>query len=92
MPEQLAFQQRVGHGRAVERNEWTLAARATLMKCAGHQFLPSSALTRDEHRRLALATPSTRPAHAAKRRALPQDVLERLRVRDRLPQAFDLVP
>jgi len=59
-----------------------LAARATLMKCAGHQFLPSSALTRDEHRRLAVGNAVHQAAHAAKRRALPQDVLERLRVRE----------
>src|SRR5207244_13397447 len=48
--EQLAFEQVLGNGRAVQRQERRLGTWAMLIDGAGDQFLAGAALARDENR------------------------------------------
>src|SRR3546814_15681616 len=50
MAEELALQQVFRDGRAVDRDEGTLGARAELVQRAGEQLLSSSAFADDEDR------------------------------------------
>src|SRR5207245_6602312 len=50
MPEQLAFEQVLGDGRAVEGQEWRLGPWAVLIDGSGDQLLAGAALAADQHR------------------------------------------
>ena len=49
MTEQFALEQRLGNSRTVDRDEWTVRARAVSMQRPSQQFLAGSALADEEH-------------------------------------------
>ena len=49
MPEQFAFKQRLGQGRAINRDEWPRSPQTVLMQRARNQLLARSALAQDQH-------------------------------------------
>ena len=66
--EQLALQQRLGQGGAVEADERPVPPRAARVDRPGDQFLADAALAADQHRRLRLghaARPATRSRASA---------------------------
>ena len=50
--EQLAFEQRLGDRRAIDRDERSVGARAQRVQRSGEEFFPSSALTLEEDGRI----------------------------------------
>src|SRR5436309_3196198 len=50
VPEELAFQKRVGHRGAIQRHEGAGGTAAALVDAAGYQLLASAALASDQHR------------------------------------------
>ncbi len=54
VPEQLAFEERLGERRAVDRHERAAGARAVLVDGPRHELLPGAALARQEDRRVGL--------------------------------------
>ena len=91
MPEQLALQQRLGHGRAVEGHEGTGAPPAAVVQGAGHQVLAGAALAGDQHRGVRGGGPLDEVAHLAHHRALAQDLAKAGGLGHRLPQAAHLL-
>ena len=53
--EELALEERVGNGRAVDRDEGAVLAAAAHVDRAGDELLAGAALAVDEHRGVALA-------------------------------------
>ncbi|HEX3474840.1 MAG TPA: hypothetical protein VHT91_07345 [Kofleriaceae bacterium] len=51
VPEQLALQQRLGEGRAIDRDKRPGGAATALVNGAGDQLLAGTALTGDQQRR-----------------------------------------
>jgi hypothetical protein len=48
--EELAFEERVTHGRGVERDEWSFGARRRIMDGVGEQSFAGTSPAKDEHR------------------------------------------
>ncbi len=88
--EQLALEQRVGDGGAVDRDEGALGARRVEVQRARHQLLAGARLAGDEHvRGRAGEAPHQREDVLHDRRA-SDDVLEAIRARDLAAEARHL--
>ena len=79
--EQLAFQQRLGQGGAVEADERPVLARAGVVDGAGHQLLADAALAADQHGGVGAGHPAD----------LRLDLLDRRAVADQLALDLQLV-
>ncbi len=73
MAEQLAFQQRLGDGGAVDRQERLVGAAAVLVQGAGDQFLAGAALAEDQHVDILRRDAADRLAHLLHDRAAADD-------------------
>ncbi|KFB70467.1 MAG: hypothetical protein AW09_004436 [Candidatus Accumulibacter phosphatis] len=71
VPEQLAFDQIVGDGATVDRNERCAAARPRIVDGTRRQFLASSGLALDEYRRIASGKLGDVLQHLAEHRGFP---------------------
>ncbi|MNQ84229.1 hypothetical protein D3C85_993500 [compost metagenome] len=64
--EEFALQQRLGKGRAVDRDEGPGLARAGVVQALGEQLLAGPALAGDQHRRVGLRVALREIQHVAK--------------------------
>ena len=71
--EQLAFQQRLGEGGAVDGDEGLGRARAEAVQGAGHQFLAGAGFAEDEHRGVLRSHARDQPEHFVNGDALAGD-------------------
>ena len=89
--EELALEERMRDGRAVDRDEGAALAAATVVNAARDELLAGARLAVDEDRRIALADAADElvdPAHCAR---LADDLLRRRLAVDRLAKALHLV-
>ena len=63
VPEQLALQQRLGQGGAVDGDERLISARRVGVEVSAEQLLARAGLTEDQHRRVARADPGAQLEH-----------------------------
>jgi hypothetical protein len=80
--EELALEQRRGHGRAVDGEEGPRAPRALLVEGPGDELLARAALARDQHRRAAVGHAGHQVEDPLHRRALAEEPAEVLRIDD----------
>src|SRR5580693_4248581 len=76
MAEKLAFQQRLGNGRAVDWDEGSVAPLAVGVNRFGNELLARSALASDEDDRVGWRDPHDAPEHLAHGAGLADDILE----------------
>ncbi len=91
VPEQLALEQRLGHGRAVDGDEGVGRAAALVVEGAGDQVLARPGLAVDEHRRGGVGDPEHEGADVTHRAVLADDRLDGVHLRERLAQRSGLV-
>ena len=75
MAEQLAFQQRLGQGGAVDLHERPVGAQAVVVDRAGDQLLAGAALAADQHGGVAVGDLLDEPVHLLHRVALADHVV-----------------
>ena len=71
--EQLAFQQALGQGAAVDADVGAVGAAAEAMDGAGDEFLAGAGLADDEHAGLSGSNQARQASHVAQRRTLADD-------------------
>lgn len=92
VPEHLALDQRLGHRRAVDRDERALAARPVEVQRPGDEFLARPALARHQHADVAVDDPPHELAQLAHPRTRPDDPAEGVGRLELGAQAVDLGP
>jgi hypothetical protein len=75
VPEELALEQRLGHGRAVHAHEVAARARPGAVDLVGHELLARAALAGDEHRGVAARDLADRLAQPSHRGAVAHQAL-----------------
>ncbi|MDT4869427.1 hypothetical protein FQZ97_1044530 [compost metagenome] len=74
MAEQFGFEQVLGNGRGIERDERAVGTRAVLVQRARNQFLAGAGLAGDHHRDVRLRQPPDGAEHVLHRRRLAEDL------------------
>ena len=74
VPEELALDQAVGNGAAVDRDERLLAPRAEVVNRARRELLAGARLTCDEDRRVATGEPANHLQRAEERRRFADEI------------------
>jgi len=75
VPEELAFQQRFRHGRAIQRHKRLISPRAVFVNRVRRQLLPGAAFSANQHRRIARRHAFDELIHLAHARAAPHHVV-----------------
>ena len=88
--EELALEERLGHGSTVDRHERPLLASAAAMEDAGDHLLAGPALAGHEHARVGVDHPVEKLSDPAHRTAVADELVEALRLPDQVPQALHL--
>ena len=88
--EQLALEQRLGHRRAVDRDERARLAPAALVQRARDELLAGAALAGDQHGRVGLGDAVDQVADLPHRRARADDLARQRAAVDLLAQPLDL--